>query len=137
MRLNLIIAGVAVLGLAGCLETPMNVGSSSAKTVATGSAGGANANDVFGFTGSGSTGVNVSGGNLRIGTTDVGTFTNTGGTLSITFNTAATAAPGALPPRSPAAPAAPAAPDSPPPPLPVAAAPEAAAALPGKAAAFS
>ena len=54
--------------------------------------GGANANDVFGFTGSGSTGVNVSGGNLRIGTTDVGTLTNTGGTLAITFNTAATAA---------------------------------------------
>lgn len=54
--------------------------------------GGANANDVFGFTGSGSTGVNVSGGNLRIGTDVVGTFTNTGGTLTITFNTAATAA---------------------------------------------
>ncbi|HMN82508.1 MAG TPA: CsgG/HfaB family protein [Burkholderiaceae bacterium] len=45
MRLNLIIAGVAMLGLAGCLETPMNVGSSSAKTVATGSAGGGNANN--------------------------------------------------------------------------------------------
>ncbi len=54
--------------------------------------GGANANDVFGFTGSGSTGVNVSGGNLRIGTTVVGTLSNAGGTLAITFNTAATAA---------------------------------------------
>ena len=54
--------------------------------------GGANANDVFGFTGSGDSGVNVSSGNLRIGTTVVGTFTNTGGTLTITFNTAATAA---------------------------------------------
>ncbi len=53
--------------------------------------GGANANDVFGFTGSGNSGVNVSGSNLRIGTTIVGTLTNTGGTLVITFNTNATA----------------------------------------------
>lgn len=54
--------------------------------------GGANAEDQFGVTGSGNTGVNFSGSNIRIGTTVVGTFTNTGGTLDITFNTNATAA---------------------------------------------
>ncbi len=47
--------------------------------------GGANVNDVFGVTGSGDTGVNFSGGTIRIGTTVVGTFTNGGGTLHITF----------------------------------------------------
>lgn len=54
--------------------------------------GGANTGDKFGFTGSGSTGVNVSGSALRIGTTVVGTLSNSGGTLTITFNGAATAA---------------------------------------------
>ena len=54
--------------------------------------GGANAEDQFGVTGSGDTGVNFSGSNIRIDTTEVGTFTNTGGTLVITFNTNATAA---------------------------------------------
>ena len=54
--------------------------------------GGANAQDVFGVTGSGSTGINFSGANIRSGSTVVGTFTNTGGTLAITFNTNATAA---------------------------------------------
>ena len=54
--------------------------------------GGANAGDKFGFTGSGSTGVNVSGSALRIGTIVVGTLSNSGGTLTITFNGAATAA---------------------------------------------
>ena len=54
--------------------------------------GGANAEDQFGVTGSGNTGVNFSGSNIRIGTTVVGTFTNTGGTLDITFKTNATAA---------------------------------------------
>lgn len=54
--------------------------------------GGANAEDQFGVTGSGNTGVNFSGSNIRIGTTVVGTFTNTGGKLGITFNTNATAA---------------------------------------------
>lgn len=53
--------------------------------------GGANANDVFGTTGSGNTGVNISGTNLRIGTTVVGTVSNAGGTLQITFNSNATA----------------------------------------------
>ena len=54
--------------------------------------GGANAGDKFGFTGSGSTGVNVSGSALRIGIIVVGTLSNSGGTLTITFNGAATAA---------------------------------------------
>ena len=54
--------------------------------------GGANAGDKFGFTGSGSTGVNVSGSALRIGIIVVGTLSNSGGTLTITFNEAATAA---------------------------------------------
>src|SRR5690606_21846093 len=54
--------------------------------------GGANAFDVFGTTGSGSTGVNINGTDLRIGSTVVGTVSNTGGTLQITFNAAATAA---------------------------------------------
>ncbi|MCA0186229.1 MAG: tandem-95 repeat protein [Proteobacteria bacterium] len=54
--------------------------------------GGANAQDVFGVTGSGSTGINFSGANIRSGSTVVGSFTNTGGTLGITFNNNATAA---------------------------------------------
>lgn len=54
--------------------------------------GGANAGDVFGTTGSGGTGVNFDGSDIRIGTTVVGTFTNTGGTLEITFNAAANSA---------------------------------------------
>ncbi|KAB2969637.1 cadherin-like domain-containing protein, partial [Zoogloea sp.] len=53
--------------------------------------GGANAQDVFGVTGSGSTGINFSGANIRNGSTVVGSFTNTGGTLTITFNSSATA----------------------------------------------
>ena len=52
--------------------------------------GGANSDDVFGVTGSGSSGVNFNGGNIRVGGTTVGTFTNTGGTLTITFNDKAT-----------------------------------------------
>ncbi|WP_246335774.1 beta strand repeat-containing protein [Azomonas macrocytogenes] len=51
----------------------------------------ANAEDVLGFTGSGDTGINVSGGNLRNGTTVIGTVTNSGGQLVITFNAAADA----------------------------------------------
>lgn len=53
--------------------------------------GGANANDVFGTTGSGNSGVNINGTDLRIGTTVVGTVSNAGGTLQITFNSNATA----------------------------------------------
>ncbi len=52
--------------------------------------GGANAEDVFGWTGSGSSGVNASGSSVRIATTSVGTFTSTGGTLTITFANATT-----------------------------------------------
>ena len=51
--------------------------------------GGANADDVFALTGSGSTGINFNGANIRNGTTVVGTFTNSGGTLAITFNSSA------------------------------------------------
>ncbi|MCX6871230.1 MAG: Ig-like domain-containing protein, partial [Verrucomicrobia bacterium] len=54
--------------------------------------GGANAEDVFGWTGSGSSGVNASGPSVRIATTSVGTFTSTGGTLTITFANATTTA---------------------------------------------
>ncbi|MCK6394415.1 cadherin-like domain-containing protein [Zoogloea sp.] len=54
--------------------------------------GGANAQDVFGVTGSGTTGINFSGANIRNGSTVVGSFTNSGGTLTITFNSSATAA---------------------------------------------
>ncbi len=54
--------------------------------------GGANAFDVFGTTGSGSAGVNISGTDLRIGSTVVGVVSNAGGTLQITFNASATAA---------------------------------------------
>jgi hypothetical protein len=46
---------------------------------------------VFGTTGSGIAGVNLNGANLRVGTTVVGTVSNTGGTLQITFNGSATA----------------------------------------------
>ena len=53
--------------------------------------GGANPQDVFGLTGSGTTGVNFQGSNIRIGTTVVGTYANTGGTLEITFNSNANA----------------------------------------------
>ena len=53
---------------------------------------GANAFDVFGTTGSGNSGVNINGTDLRIGTTVVGTVNNAGGTLQITFNSAANAA---------------------------------------------
>jgi hypothetical protein len=52
--------------------------------------GGANAEDALGVTGSGSSGVNFSGANIRINTTTVGAFTNAGGALSITFNASAT-----------------------------------------------
>ncbi|MBU1117304.1 MAG: DUF4347 domain-containing protein, partial [Bacteroidetes bacterium] len=54
--------------------------------------GGAIASDVFGVTGSGDTGVNFDGGNIRINTTAVGTFTNAGGKLTITFAHNATSA---------------------------------------------
>ena len=54
--------------------------------------GGANTDDVFGVTGSGTTGINFSGANIRNGSTVVGSFTNTGGTLTVTFNGSATAA---------------------------------------------
>lgn len=54
--------------------------------------GGANAKDVFAVTGSGSTGVNISESNIRIGNTVVGTVTNSGGKLEVTFNDKATAA---------------------------------------------
>ncbi|MCP9882534.1 VCBS domain-containing protein, partial [Cyanobium sp. Alchichica 3B3-8F6] len=54
--------------------------------------GGANASDVFGVTGSGDTGVNFSGSTIRISTTTVGSFTNTGGTLSVTISDGATTA---------------------------------------------
>ena len=54
--------------------------------------GGANAEDVFGWTGSGSSGVNASGSSVRIATTSVGTFTSTGGTSTITFANATTTA---------------------------------------------
>jgi len=54
--------------------------------------GGANAFDVFSTTGSGSTGVNISGTDLRIGSTVVGVVSNAAGTLQITFNASATAA---------------------------------------------
>ncbi|MBM9519965.1 VCBS domain-containing protein, partial [Desulforhopalus vacuolatus] len=52
--------------------------------------GTANAEDVFGVSGSGDTGVNFSGTDIRIGTTVVGTFTNTAGVLEITFTNDAT-----------------------------------------------
>jgi VCBS repeat-containing protein len=52
--------------------------------------GGANAGDVFGTTGSGTTGVNFNGTDVRVGTTVVGSYTNAGGTLAITFNATAT-----------------------------------------------
>lgn len=51
--------------------------------------GGANADDVFSLTGSGSTGINFSGSDIRNDSTVVGTFTNAGGTLAITFNASA------------------------------------------------
>ncbi|MCX6860042.1 MAG: Ig-like domain-containing protein, partial [Verrucomicrobia bacterium] len=54
--------------------------------------GGASAFDVFGWTGSGDTGVNASGSNVRIATTAVGTFTSASGTLSITFDSGVTQA---------------------------------------------
>lgn len=54
--------------------------------------GGADPQDVFGLTGSGSAGVNFNGGNIRIDTTVVGTYTHGGGTLQITFNANATPA---------------------------------------------
>ncbi|HRF05111.1 Ig-like domain-containing protein, partial [Accumulibacter sp.] len=44
-----------------------------------------NPDDVFGVTGSGDVGVNFSGGNLRIDTRVVGTFTNAGGAFSLTL----------------------------------------------------
>jgi len=51
---------------------------------------GANSDDVFGVTGSGSTGINFNGANIRNGATIIGTFTNSAGTLAITFNANAT-----------------------------------------------
>lgn len=51
---------------------------------------GANADDVFSLTGSGSTGINFNGSDIRNGSTVVGTFANAGGTLAITFNATAT-----------------------------------------------
>ncbi len=48
--------------------------------------GGANTSDVFGATGT----LSLSGGNVSVGGTTIGTFTQTGGTFKITFNTAAT-----------------------------------------------
>lgn len=54
--------------------------------------GGANGDDAFGVTGSGNVGVNFSGANIRIGVANVGTFTNAGGQLQITFNTLVTTA---------------------------------------------
>ena len=54
--------------------------------------GGATADDVFGLTGSGSTGVNFNGGNVRIAGSNVGTFTNSNGQLQITFNDGVTTA---------------------------------------------
>ena len=52
--------------------------------------GGANGDDVFTLTGSGSTGINFNGADIRNATTIVGTCTNAGGTLAITFNASAT-----------------------------------------------
>jgi hypothetical protein len=57
--------------------------------------GGANANDSFGFDTS-TSGFTVSGGNLQSGGSTFGTFTNTGGTLSVSFTSSGTAATGAL-----------------------------------------
>ncbi|MDB5811409.1 MAG: hypothetical protein JWN94_3531, partial [Betaproteobacteria bacterium] len=50
---------------------------------------GANADDVFGVTGSGAVGINFNGANIRNGGTVVGTFVNSAGTLAITFNSSA------------------------------------------------
>ena len=50
--------------------------------------GGANAQDVFGGSGT----LSFSGGNVLVGATNVGTFTNAGGQLQITFNGNATSA---------------------------------------------
>lgn len=52
--------------------------------------GGASSDDVFGVTGSGTTGINFSGANIRNNATNIGTFTNNAGTLAITFNASAT-----------------------------------------------
>ncbi|QQG65847.1 cadherin-like domain-containing protein [Desulfobulbus oligotrophicus] len=52
---------------------------------------GPNRDDVFGFTGSGATGINQSGTDLRNGTTVIGSITNADGRLHITFNANATA----------------------------------------------
>jgi VCBS repeat-containing protein/CshA-type fibril repeat protein len=61
------------------------------RTATTGNTG-VLADDVYSLTGSGNVGVNFNAADIRIGTTIVGTFTNTGGVLAITFaNTTTTA----------------------------------------------
>jgi VCBS repeat-containing protein len=50
--------------------------------------GGANANDVFGTTGSGATGINFSGSDVRFDAGVIGTFTQAAGVLTITFTNA-------------------------------------------------
>ncbi|MBE2257756.1 MAG: DUF4347 domain-containing protein, partial [Rhodobacteraceae bacterium] len=62
------------------------------RTATIGYPGNAAVDDSFGLTGSGNVGANFNGSNVRLGATVVGSFTNTSGVLTITFDDATTTA---------------------------------------------
>ncbi|WP_449235781.1 Ig-like domain-containing protein [Azospirillum doebereinerae] len=97
---NTVTLAAAASGLAGATATAADAENDSAnwngatltvkRSATAGTTNGAWSSDTFDFTGA--SGITIDGGDLKSGATTIGTATNSGGTLTVTFNGSATSA---------------------------------------------